>query len=346
MVKKKRVTIKDISEEVGVSCTIINRALNNKEGVSAETRQKILETADRLGYRVNRVAQSMARNCINIGVLIPDSWLDYYNIIKKGIDEEFEILRDYNVECKYYTVNNIHSSKGTIQALKKCIEDGVHGVIICDAFPFGLEKIFDELRENNIAVVLSCGLHCLNDRVLCSVQVDAYCSGKMAAEMLGFLTKENPDVVIFVGNKDNDEHQLKIKGFIDEAKIKNLNIIGIYETHDDAVIAHQLANKVIGECDGVDGIYSATANTASICDAVIEKSCNAQIVGTDLCEETVNYIKSGVIQCAIYQDLEMQGRKAMRILYEYLAEHEETDKIVRITPHLVISSNVDSYYKE
>ena len=97
MVKKKRVTIKDISEEVGVSCTIINRALNNKEGVSAETRQKILETADRLGYRVNRVAQSMARNCINIGVLIPDSWLDYYNIIKKGIDEEFEILRDYNV---------------------------------------------------------------------------------------------------------------------------------------------------------------------------------------------------------------------------------------------------------
>ena len=140
MVKKKRATIKDISEELGVSCAIINRALNNKEGVSKETRQKVLETADRLGYRVNKVAQSMARNCIDIGVLIPDSWLEYYNDIKKGIDEEFEILRDYNVECQYYTVNNIHSSKGTIQALKKCIEDGVHGVIICDAFPFGLEK--------------------------------------------------------------------------------------------------------------------------------------------------------------------------------------------------------------
>ncbi len=54
----------------------------------------------------------MARNCIDIGVLIPDSWLEYYNDIKKGIDEEFEILRDYNVECQYYTVNNIHSSKG------------------------------------------------------------------------------------------------------------------------------------------------------------------------------------------------------------------------------------------
>ena len=35
----------------------------------------------------------------------------------------------------------------------------------------------------------------------------------------------------------------------------------------------------------------------------------------------------------------------MRILYEYLAEHESADKIVRIAPHLVISSNVDSYYK-
>lgn len=345
MANKKKVTIKDISEEVGVSCALINRALNNKEGVSKETRQRILETADRLGYRVNRVAQSMARKCINIGVLIPDSWLDYYSIIKEGIDEEFEILRDYNVECQYYTVNNIHSSRGTIRALKKCIEDEVQGVIICDAFPFGLDKIFEELKEHNIAVVLNCGLHLLDDKVLCSVQIDAYRSGKMAAEMLGFLTKENSDVVIFVGNKDNDEHQLKIKGFIDEAKLKNLNIIGIYETHDDADIAYRLAGKVIGECDGVDGIYSATANTASICDAVTEKNCKAKIVGTDLCEQTVDYIKRGVLQCSIYQDLRMQGRKAMRILYEYLAEHESADKIVRIAPHLVISSNVDSYYK-
>ncbi len=70
--------------------------------------------------------------------------------------------------------------------------------------------------------MLICGLHLLSDKVLCSVQVDAYCSGKMAAEMLSFLTKENPDVVIFVGNKDNDEHQIKIKGFIDEAKNQKL----------------------------------------------------------------------------------------------------------------------------
>ena len=95
----------------------------------------------------------------------------------------------------------------------------------------------------------------------------------------------------------------------------------------------------------MDGIYSATANTASICDAVIEKKCNAKIVGTDLYEKTANYIKSGVMQCTIYQDLEKQGRKAMRIIYEYLAEHKEVDKIVRVTPQLVISSNLDSYYK-
>ena len=40
---EKRVTIKDISDELGVSYAIINRALNNKEGVSKETKLKILE---------------------------------------------------------------------------------------------------------------------------------------------------------------------------------------------------------------------------------------------------------------------------------------------------------------
>lgn len=346
MMTKKRVTIKDISDELGVSYGIINRALNNKSGISKETKQKILETADRLGYRVNKVAQSMARSCINIGVLIPDVWLEYYNDIKKGIDAEFEILRDYNVDCKYYTINNIHSSRETISALRKCIEDGVQGVVICDAFPFGLEDVFDELKENNIAVVLICGLHTLSEKILCSIQVDAYCSGKMAAEMLSFLTSENSDVVIFVGNKDNDEHQLKIKGFTEEAKKQGLHVIGIYETHDDPNIAYQLVNKVIGEYDGVDGIYSATANTASICEAIIEKKCNVKIIGTDLYEETVDYIRRGVMQCAIYQDLEKQGRKAMRLIYEHLAEHKEVEKVVYVTPQLVISSNVDSYYSK
>lgn len=45
------VTLKQIAEEVGVSQPLVTYALRNKPGVNKETRQKILDAAQRLGYQ-------------------------------------------------------------------------------------------------------------------------------------------------------------------------------------------------------------------------------------------------------------------------------------------------------
>ena len=41
----RRVTIKDISQRVGVSATTVTKALNGKEKISEEMRRRILQTA-------------------------------------------------------------------------------------------------------------------------------------------------------------------------------------------------------------------------------------------------------------------------------------------------------------
>jgi DNA-binding LacI/PurR family transcriptional regulator len=43
----KRVTVKDLAKELSVSLNTINKGLNNKPGISDETREKIIETAKR-----------------------------------------------------------------------------------------------------------------------------------------------------------------------------------------------------------------------------------------------------------------------------------------------------------
>ena len=53
----KRVTIKDIANHLGVSYGVINKAMNNKSGISDAMKKKILDAAEELGYRVNKVAQ-------------------------------------------------------------------------------------------------------------------------------------------------------------------------------------------------------------------------------------------------------------------------------------------------
>lgn len=59
-------TIADIAKETGYSLMTVSRALNNPEKVKPETRSKILETAERLNYRPNNVARSLALKRTNI----------------------------------------------------------------------------------------------------------------------------------------------------------------------------------------------------------------------------------------------------------------------------------------
>lgn len=344
---KKRVTIKDISNTLGVSYAIINRALNNKSGVSDEMREKILKTADELGYRVNKVAQSMARAVITIGIVIPSDWQEYYSVLRKGLDKELDRLLDYNVESRYYVVNNIDSSRETGVALKKCMEDGVGGIVLCDAFPTGLEEIFEELTERHIPVVLIGGSQELNDKCLSLIRVDGKASGRMAAQMLGFMNRNvqaEQDVVIFVGNKDNADHKAKIEGFTEAAREAGLHLIGVYETHDDDVISRQLFQRIVSENDSLGGIYFATANSCSVCQLVEEHAYQTNIVATDIYDEIAGYIEKGIIQCTIFQDLEKHGRTAVKILYEYLTEQKQPERNILITPQLVIKGNLPAYY--
>ncbi len=341
--KQKRVTIKDISEKLGVSYGVISKALNNKSGVNKNLREKILATADEMGYHINKVAQSMARNTIVIGVVIPANVQDYFSFMQKGLDVEFDRLRDYNVEKRYYPVDNLYSSIDTIRALNQCISDGVHGIILCDFFPCGLEKIFGELEERNIPIVLIGDSQSTTSKYLCSIQVDAYRSGQMAAELLRLFTKEDANVAIFVGNKDNVEHKLKIQGFIDNLKKYGLNSAGVYETHDDDTIALQLIKKILGNNKNLHGLYSATSNFASIGKVIEEEGLDLKVVCTDVDSVVTHYLKTGIAHCSIFQNLEMQGKTAVRLLYQHIAEHKVIDKTVHITPLLVLRSNLDTY---
>lgn len=69
-------TLKDIAAELGLNVSVVSRALNPKPDkhavVAEETKKLIIETAERLGYRRNRIAEFMKRGrAATIGAFIP-----------------------------------------------------------------------------------------------------------------------------------------------------------------------------------------------------------------------------------------------------------------------------------
>ncbi|MCC3373934.1 LacI family DNA-binding transcriptional regulator [Cohnella sp. REN36] len=65
-------TRKEVAELAGVSEATVSRVLNGVGPIKAETRERVLEAANRLGYQLNAVASSFARGMSgNIGVVLP-----------------------------------------------------------------------------------------------------------------------------------------------------------------------------------------------------------------------------------------------------------------------------------
>ena len=88
-------TLSDIADEVGVSIMTVSRALADRPGVAAETKQRILEAARRLGYVVNQNVRAMSRNntasAATIGVLVNNIGTEYIQEIIDGISNILDV---------------------------------------------------------------------------------------------------------------------------------------------------------------------------------------------------------------------------------------------------------------
>jgi len=80
------VTTKDLAEICGVSRTTVVRALHGTGRISPETRQRILDTAEKLGYVPNLAARSLALGrSMMIGVVVVDLRNQYFPRIVDAI---------------------------------------------------------------------------------------------------------------------------------------------------------------------------------------------------------------------------------------------------------------------
>lgn len=120
------ITIVDVAREAGVSYSTVSRVFSDFEFVNEDTRQKVIDAANRLGYVVNLQARSLAGGRSNIvGLLAPGIDNGYISEIVKGIDQELAFA---NYDLMLYTT---HRYAGREAYYVKTIANGlVAGLIL------------------------------------------------------------------------------------------------------------------------------------------------------------------------------------------------------------------------
>ena len=83
-----RVTIADVAKLAGVSTATVSRALSGADGVSAQVRKKVSETADRIGYRPNELARSLrTTRTRTLGLVVSDVVNPFFGELAVAIEE-------------------------------------------------------------------------------------------------------------------------------------------------------------------------------------------------------------------------------------------------------------------
>lgn len=142
------VTIVDVAREAGVSYSTVSRVVNNKSYVKPETRQRVLETMNRLGYQANLAARSLASGRSNvIGLLVHGTISQYTGEIIRGIDDA---LVTAHYEMMLYTSHRQKSRE--VDYVNMMVRGLADGLLLL--LPLDPEKYLDSLRRQGFPYVL------------------------------------------------------------------------------------------------------------------------------------------------------------------------------------------------
>ena len=83
----RRVTIREVAIDAGLSISTVSRALSGARAVTPELADRVRETADRLGYRVDSIGRSLRTQRTNtLGLVIPDITNPFFPALVKAIE--------------------------------------------------------------------------------------------------------------------------------------------------------------------------------------------------------------------------------------------------------------------
>lgn len=128
MVMRKRVTLKDVAQAVGVHVSTVSRALDPKTRhlITPEVADQILRASERLEYRQNAAAYSLKTNRTRtVGVVLPDITNPIFPPIIRGVEDA--LARRGYIAILANTDGDLHREENISETLRA---RGVDGMIL------------------------------------------------------------------------------------------------------------------------------------------------------------------------------------------------------------------------
>lgn len=208
-----RPTIKDVAREAGVSAATVDRALNGRSVVRADTMEKIAQAAHRLGYHGHGIIQDQLNKAvpeIRLGFVLLKKSQEFYRNFALQIEKEVAGRRDFRitVDIRFSSSQSPNEfAQLLIDLGKDC--DAIACTVVNDK---RLDPIVQELQDKGVKVI-----SVLNDFAQGIregyVGLNNMKIGRLAAWMITKAVHDPGELAVFVGGNRWHGHDLREVGF-------------------------------------------------------------------------------------------------------------------------------------
>lgn len=317
------ITIKQIAELAGVSIGTVDRVLHDRGEVNQETKKRIQEICQEYGYRSNAIGKAMAmqRNENTVAVIINRGTLNIFNrLVHDGLQEIAREIKDYNIVFEYFDVQD-NAETEILSILDSLSERKLAGIIIRMV---NNQEVIDRLnwfhREKKVPVV-TCTTDADGIQKLCFVGQNHYKQGRLLANTLCKIAKEDLEILIIVGPLRSASRKQKLSGFLDymNEQPRSHTILNIAEVENNEPAMRRCLKEQLEQYPDANALYLHPMDIQCGLNILEEFGKNGRIVFTYGAGETLRQrILDGFLDFAIYEEPFQHGYLAGKTLFEYL----------------------------
>ncbi|MFD1671309.1 LacI family DNA-binding transcriptional regulator [Agrilactobacillus yilanensis] len=196
--------MRDIANDVGVSISTVSRTLSRPDAVDSETRRKILESIDKLGYTTNLLASGLKKGQTKtLGFVIPNLENLIYPTLATSVEQEAEKRGYFVIFCNTYEDLSIEA-----QYVKRLKGQAVDGFIFSTGLSDNASKTILELKKEHYPLV--CLMRDIGDKKDSFVS-ENFEGGYAATKYL--LDKGYRDIYTLTGRKELELYRQRTLGY-------------------------------------------------------------------------------------------------------------------------------------
>ena len=326
---KNRVTIRDVAAEAKVSVATVSYVLNGKKKVSEQTKQRVLDVIDRLGFIPDLNARGLSvKDTRLFGIVVPQtepgSRLMFHNLFYSELLGSIE----YAARKRGYHVI-ISATDVTEDYLQLIQERNLAGVIIIGTYE---NRFFDRLNELDVPVVLI-DSYCKYD-YFHKLRLDDEYSTYLATNYI--ISQGNKKIALATGSIQADGvMQKRYRGFLKAMKENHIEFDknDLYETTVEYEGGVEVARKILQSKSDITAVV-ATADVMAIgmmkgfFEAGVKIPEQISIIGFDDLDIS-KFMTPGLT--TIRQPISQKGERAVELLVENI-ENPNMKKVDEIFP--------------